>query len=202
MVDLGFLDKFEEYFGRRAAKALVGLAAAGAVIVMLGGAWSYVSPLVAWANTDGLSWSQFAFRVVTFLISFGAVISLGSLAAQAMEARARQRQFIADVDKITDQLHAFVSEIEKAAAIQDETLAIFEESVEILDHLKDRQAAESLRKTIKKSQSTRDSMRRLSERAGTMATDLVSGLHGNVAQADQKALPDKDIVADSKPDIA
>lgn len=202
MVDLGFLDKFEEYFGRRAAKGLVGLAAAGAVIVILGGAWSYVSPLVAWANTDGLSWSQFALRVVTFLVSIGALIYWGIMAAQATETRARQRQFFADVENVTDKLHGFATEMEKAATIQDETLAIFEEAVGILDNLKDKQSAEALRINIKKSQKTRDGMRRISKRAGEMATELISSLNGDTGKADQKALPDKDVVADGKPDIA
>ncbi|MER9677559.1 hypothetical protein [Mesorhizobium sp. M0208] len=202
MVDLGFLDKFEEYFGRRAAKGLVGLAAAGAVIVILGGAWSYVSPVVAWANTDGLSWSQFALRAVTFLVSMGALIYWGSMAAQAMESRARQRQFFADVENVTDQLHGFAAEMEKAAAIQDEMLEIFEESVSLLDSLKDRKTAEELRKNIKRSQSTRDSIRRVSKRAGTMATELISGLTGNVVDADQQPLALDNVVADRKPNIA
>ncbi|RWE79208.1 hypothetical protein [Mesorhizobium sp.] len=184
MVDLGFLNKFEEYYGRRMAKGLVGLLAGAAVIVILGGAWTYVSPVVTWATTEGESWTVLAFRAFSFVISFGAVISLGSLVSQAVAGRAKEEQFIADVEMVADRLKSFADSMSEAVDLQQETMGIYQESVAILDRLKDREAAASLRDTMKKSKANSARMARLSDQAREMAAELEAktGIRGNATQ--------------------
>ncbi|RVD58892.1 hypothetical protein EN866_19370 [Mesorhizobium sp. M2D.F.Ca.ET.223.01.1.1] len=172
MVDLGFLNKFEEYYGRRMTKALVGLVAGGAVVVILGGTWTYVRPVVTWATTEGESWTVVAFRAFSFVISFGAVFSLGNLVSQAVAGRAKEQQFIADVEMVADRLTSFADSMKDAVDIQQETMGIYQESVAILDRLKDREAAASLRDTIKKSKANSARMARLSDQAREMSAEL------------------------------
>ncbi|MGX5844340.1 hypothetical protein ACWGTI_26845 [Mesorhizobium sp. ArgA1] len=202
MVDLGFLDKFEEYYGRRAAKGFVGLAAGGAVVVILGGAWTYVSPVVIWANTDGISWTEFAFRVFSFLLSVGALISVGTVFAQAAETRARQHQFLADFETMTEKLVNFTSGLDKAIGLQEETMAIYEESVGILEHLKDKQAAQSLRDTMKKSKENRDGMQRISNQAREMLVEFTKGPYPPADQPTKKPLTIENVAPDSQPNVA
>ncbi|MDX8457912.1 hypothetical protein [Mesorhizobium humile] len=152
-----------------------GIIGAGAIVVVLGTAWSDVSPIVAWANTDGISWSVFAFRVLGFLISIGALISVGTVFAQATANRARQHQFLADFETVTEKLESFSKGMDKAIGVQEETMGIFAESVAILDNLKAKKEAQTLRETIKKSKANRDQMRRMSDQAREMAADLIGG---------------------------
>ncbi|ESX14453.1 hypothetical protein NKJ16_24955 [Mesorhizobium sp. M0179] len=168
MVDLGFLGKVEEYYGKRAAKLLVGLAAIGTVVVILGGAWTFIGPMVTWAQTttEGQSYTVKVLRVVSFVISIGVLMAFGNLVAQMLHGRARERQFFADIEQLSEKMLDVASTIDKAAIIHVESYAILQEAKAYLLRLKTAESAEEMKAvqtTIEVNEEASTGMRKLAE---------------------------------------
>jgi hypothetical protein len=91
-VDFGFaslLEKFEEHYGKRSGKALVGLIGAAVVAVCLGLIWGFLAPMFGWITdtATGSSALWIATRIVGFLFVIAALMAGGGAFATYLEAR-------------------------------------------------------------------------------------------------------------------
>lgn len=145
-MDLGFIDKFEEHWGKGLTKALLGFAALVAITAGLGIAWAFFAPIFDWAqNTaEGAGYTYLAVKALTLVTAVGVVFSTGTVLSQMISTRAREREFNAEMDKIFDSMTVFAATMDQAASIQEESKAIYEEAAGILASLKDQKTKERL----------------------------------------------------------
>lgn len=109
VVDFGFaslLDKFEEHYGKRAGKALVGLVGATVVVVCLGLIWGFISPLVQWLNDTSTGYSVLALvtRFAGFAFAIWMLITAGAALSTYLEARHMASQAASFLDEAADVL--------------------------------------------------------------------------------------------------
>ncbi|MER9748424.1 hypothetical protein [Mesorhizobium sp. M0140] len=97
IVDFGFaslLDKFEEHYGKRAGKFLVGLIGAAVVSVCFSLIWQFISPLIGWATTtaNGTSAVWLIWRGVSAMAAIAVLIAGGASVAAAIDAKRLVRE--------------------------------------------------------------------------------------------------------------
>lgn len=115
-MDFGFaslLDKFEEHYGRRAGKVLVGLIALAVVVVCLGLIWGFIAPIVAWINGSVEDQSIWAFiaRGIGFVIGLFFLMACAAGFSTVLEARNLMRlsaSIVDDAHQTTQQAEEFL----------------------------------------------------------------------------------------------
>lgn len=120
-----FIEKFEEHYGQRATKALVGLVGATAALACFSFIWGLISPLIWW-GTETVAGSSALWMLGKFLglVSSGLILIAGGASfAMLMDAKRML--------KGTEGIYS------DAADLLDETAAISDDSSKMLIQIRD-----------------------------------------------------------------
>ncbi|TIO14917.1 MAG: hypothetical protein E5X86_22615 [Mesorhizobium sp.] len=124
VVDFGFaslLEKFEEHYGKRAGKVLVGLIGMAVVAVCFGVIWQFISPIIGWATetAEGTSAVWFVWRAASAIVALVILAAGGAAVAAAIETKQLVRDAEEVLDGAFDIFEASTRSLERAKGLID-----------------------------------------------------------------------------------
>lgn len=158
-MDFGFgslLDKFEEYFGRTAAKALVALVGFAVIAVCLSLVWDFVYPIIEWftGTSTGIGVYGYLLRFGGFIVALVTIAGTGSAVADALMLRRT-------MEEAGEYLRIAIDEMEKSAEVSERVAEILELTVEVPENVVSELDTEKFKKLAIATRGTAERLRKL-----------------------------------------
>lgn len=159
VVDFGFgslLEKFEEYFGRSAAKCLVALVGFAVIAVCLGLIWEFAYPIIDWltGTSAGIGAYGLIMRTGGFVL---ALLFLAGTASTIVDALMLRRT----MEEAGEYLRIAIQEMERSAEVSEQMAEILDLAGEASDNKLSELETDNFRKLAVGTRSMVDRLRKL-----------------------------------------